>query len=151
MILFFSVGEGKVGVYFKTREGKVGFSPSERVKSVSFKTREESKQQVQKMNSSPSPKTDEEIKSLTPLERMAGYLLVQAKLAMVGAQLRHKYHDVKTSNSEGWNEEEERRWDEIADELDPWFYATSEEEKIAISPATEILGYLTRAEWPSLR
>jgi hypothetical protein len=103
------------------------------------------------MNSSPFPKTDEEIKSLTPPERMAGYLLLNCKLAMLGARLRHKYRDVKTPNSEGWNEEEEKQWDDIADELDNWYYAMSREERVAVYPAIDTLGYLTRAEWPPLK
>lgn len=93
-------------------------------------------------------KTKEEIENLTPQERVAGYLLVIAKLAEIGARLRTKYKDVSTDYDERWNEEEDAEWDACCDELEVWFYSIKPDEKESVQKIDSFFGCLTRAEWP---
>jgi len=86
----------------------------------------------------------EEIRKLSPQERVAGYLALSAKLAEIGARLRTKHK----GDDEGWTAEEEAEWDACTDELEGWFYAIKEDEKPVIEVVESILGPLTRAEWP---
>lgn len=83
------------------------------------------------------------LEQLSPVERVAGYLHLTTKLAMVGARLRKDNRDDST-----WTLEEEEEWYSICDELDPWWYALSDEERKTIEPANLIIASITRGEWP---
>ena len=67
--------------------------------------------------------TKEEIEALTSCERLAGYMIASSKLAMIGARLRKNGRDDKI-----WSVDENKEWDEAADELDPWWYSLTSEE-----------------------
>ena len=86
--------------------------------------------------------TKEEIRNLSPVERVAGYLLASAKLAAIGAKLRNHKDDAD------WTEDEEAEWGAAADELDPWWYGMSKEEHDAVEDMTAMFGSITRGEWP---
>lgn len=84
-----------------------------------------------------------EIEELSPPERISGYLYYSAKLSMLGAKLRKDNRD-----DSSWTPEEEEEWETIGEEIEPWWYALSKEEKEAISAVEIIMGSLTRGEWP---
>jgi hypothetical protein len=66
--------------------------------------------------------------ALTSQERIGGYLKAMANLAYLGAVLRTKYKDISTDYDEGWSEEEEKEWYDLADKCDYWFYLLKSEE-----------------------
>lgn len=86
--------------------------------------------------------TKEEIRNLTPVERVAGFLVLSAKLATVGAKLRKNGRSDDT-----WTAEEETEWYEVCDQMDIWYYSLSDDERDAIRPVELILGSITRGEW----
>lgn len=69
-------------------------------------------------------KQRQKIKDLTSCERLAEYMIASSKLAMVGARLRKNNRDDKT-----WTTDENKEWNDAADELDPWYYSLTTEEK----------------------
>ncbi len=79
--------------------------------------------------------------NLSSSERIAGYLFYSSKLAMLGAKLRKDNREDET-----WTSDEEKEWDIICDEIDPWFYSLSQEERNAIKGVEEVLSKLTRGE-----
>lgn len=87
--------------------------------------------------------TPKEIKALSPVERIAGYLLVECKLIAILARLRKNGRSDET-----WTIEEEAEWEDACDQVDPWAYALSEEELEAIKPITCYLSSIGRGEWP---
>ena len=68
----------------------------------------------------------QEIKKLTSAERVAAYLVRYAKLAEFFAKIYANYGDNNPSN---WTEEENIYYDDLADELDPYWYALNETER----------------------
>lgn len=78
---------------------------------------------------------------LSSSERIAGYLFYSAKLAVLGSKLRKNGREDET-----WTLDEEKEWDTICDEIDPWWYALTEEDKKVLEPVEEILGLITRAD-----
>lgn len=90
----------------------------------------------------------EEIKKLTPQERVAGYLARDAKLAEIGCRLRVRHHHESTDYDEKWTPEEEKEWDDACDDIEPWFYALSDEEKQQIWEIVLVFSQLARGEWP---
>ena len=92
--------------------------------------------------------TETEIKKLSPQERVAGYVRCYAQLAEVGCRLRVRHAHEATNYDEKWTEAEDNEWDKVADEADIWFYALSVEEKQAVAKVMDVLGQLTRGEWP---
>ena len=80
----------------------------------------------------------EEIEKLSSCERIAGYLFYSSKLAMVGARLR------KNNRSDfSWTPEEHEEWDSVCDEVEPWWYALSDEEHAALSDVEVFMAKLT--------
>jgi hypothetical protein len=73
----------------------------------------------------------QEIRLMPQNLRLAGYLLVEAKLTCLLSELRLNYDDDKN-----WPEEDEKKYEDLCDELDPWWYALSEEEKAFLQPIT---------------
>jgi hypothetical protein len=84
----------------------------------------------------------EEIRKLTPQERIAGFMARDARVAEIGCKLRSHKED------EEWTPEEEKEWDDACDDLDPWWYALSEEEHAAIKEIYLVFSQLARGEWP---
>jgi hypothetical protein len=91
----------------------------------------------------------EEVKKLTPQERVAGYLARSARITEIGARLRVKYGGDDTS----WTAEEEAEWDAACDETDPWWEAMTPEEQAVTRQMAPLFGALGRGEnmpWPEL-
>jgi hypothetical protein len=87
-----------------------------------------------------------EIEALTPAERLSGYLLVSAKLAVLGSRLRKGGRADRT-----WTQKENDEWDAIVDEMNPWHYALSESEKEVLSKVDIFIAALTCGEYPPNR
>jgi hypothetical protein len=87
--------------------------------------------------------TKEEIKNLTTVERIAGFVAASAKLAAVGAKLRKNGRQDET-----WTKEEEAEWDAAADEIDPWWYSLSPVEMDSVRPIEVVFASITNGEWP---
>ena len=73
-------------------------------------------------------KTIEEIRALPQNLRIAGFLKLSAVLNEYAAELRLAKDDSE------WTDEESKKWDELADELDGWWWAMSQEEIEFIRP-----------------
>lgn len=85
------------------------------------------------------------IKALSPQERMAGYLVRVARLAELGVKLRLAKEDNE------WTEEESKEWENICDEIDPWFYALTNEENIYLGKiCNDLFSALARGEMPDM-
>ena len=86
--------------------------------------------------------TEEEIKCLHPAIRIAGYLTRNAALSEYGAKLRTVKQD------EEWTEEENTEWDRLCDQVEPWWYAMSDDERnwLRREGVENILGKLCRGE-----
>lgn len=84
-----------------------------------------------------------DIALLTSCERLAGYMLVSSKLAVIGARLRKDGREDHT-----WSEAEIEEWDKACDEIDPWWFALSEEEKEGLKNIEVFMADLTCARWP---
>lgn len=82
------------------------------------------------------------IRALPKVQRLAGYLARLAALDEVGARFRTNKED------EEWTEEEHNEWDKYCDELDPWWYALSEEEKCSVNYVENYMACLCRGELP---
>ena len=87
--------------------------------------------------------TREEIKALTPVERVAGFVLASAKLAVVGARLRKDGRQDDT-----WTDEENAEWDNAADEIDPWSHALTEEDRKHLWNIEHTFACITNVQWP---
>jgi hypothetical protein len=83
----------------------------------------------------------DKIKLLTPSERLAGYLFTSAKLAVFGARVRKNDKDDKN-----WPPEEIEEWDSLANEIDPWFYALTEQELQLLKPIESIIASISCAD-----
>jgi hypothetical protein len=79
--------------------------------------------------------------NLSSSEKIANYLYYSTKLARLGAKLRKD-----NRKDETWTLAEEEEWDAICDEIDPWFYSLSQEERDSIKNVEEVLSRLTRGE-----
>ena len=84
-----------------------------------------------------------EIAKLPKQIRLAGYLKRLAELDEWGAILRTGKDD-----SDKWSPEDEKKWDDLCDELDAWFYAVTPEEHELIRPITNFMACLCRGEDP---
>lgn len=76
-------------------------------------------------------------------ERLAHYLMLEAKHAMVGARLR-----ANGRADESWTAQENEEWEAATDELETAYYALSSEERDFVGAASLILGALCRGEVP---
>lgn len=85
----------------------------------------------------------EEIKKLPPSLRVAGYLARSARHAELGARLR-----LNGRPDESWTPEEDAEWDRLCDEIDPWWYAMTDEDKAEARKVDLYLASLCRGEYP---
>lgn len=85
----------------------------------------------------------EEISKLPKIIRLAGYLKTLAALDECGAILR-----TGKDGRDEWTPEEEKRWEELDDEFEPWHYALTEEEHELIKPIVNFMACLCRGEDP---
>jgi hypothetical protein len=85
----------------------------------------------------------EEIKAMTPAQRVAGYLVRVAAVAECGAKLRAIH-----ANDDDWTDDEESEWDEVRNATMTWFDAMSDEELEACETFDNALATLCRGEWP---
>lgn len=92
----------------------------------------------------------EEIRKLTPQERVALYLAASAAAAAVGARLRAKYAGVQTDHDEGWTDDEQREFEEAGgcDQEAAWYAMSAEEQNVATRCDALFLSPLCRGEWP---
>ncbi len=74
-------------------------------------------------------------------EIIARYLMHSARLAVLGSTIRKD-----NRSDESWTKEESDEWDAICDDIDPWWYALSEEDKKKIDCVQEVMSKLTCGE-----
>jgi len=92
--------------------------------------------------------TQQEIAALPKILRLAGYLSRMAAADEVGARLRLAHAKESTDHDEKWTAEEEAEWERVTDEIDPWWYALTEEEKVLLNPVSVFTACLCRGEDP---
>lgn len=92
------------------------------------------------------PTISEEIERISKLPkqiRLAGFLARLAALDELGAQLR-----TGKDNSDKWSAEDEKKWDDLGDEVEAWHYALSEAEHELLRPIVNFMACLCRGEDP---
>ena len=90
----------------------------------------------------------EQIKQLPKILRLIGYLSRSSKLSECGAKLRLAHIHEATDADERWTDEEEAEWDNLCDNVNPWWEALSNEEKILLKPLECFMACLCRGEDP---
>ena len=85
-----------------------------------------------------------EILQLSPPERLAGYLLVKSRLAVLGARLRKDDRQDDT-----WSVDEVFEWEAISDEIDDWNLCLSPQDIVVLQNIEWFVSDLTCGVYPN--
>lgn len=81
-----------------------------------------------------------EIQDMHQNLRLVGYIVRNTKLTEYLATLRLKKDD------EEWTDAEAEKWEDLCEEIEPWWYALSKEEQDFLKPINTITAILANGE-----
>ena len=84
----------------------------------------------------------QEIRELSKVVRLAGYIARLAAFDEMGAKISARKED------EQWTTEENTEWEKMCDEFDAWHYGLSVQEHETIAPISTFMAYLCHGEDP---